>query len=220
MRFGGIIFDMDGTLLDTLEDLANSMNSVLKRFGYPSHATGAYRYFLGEGMRTLVERALPAGHRNRDTIEDCATEMRKEYGIRWTENSKPYPGISELLNFLELHNIPKAILSNKPHDFTVEMARVLLPEWFFCQIRGESPVTPRKPDPAAALEIAAGMGAPPKDILYLGDSGTDMQTAMRAGMYAVGALWGFRTAKELKENGSKTLVKDPGAVISLLAEMP
>ncbi len=217
MKFSGVIFDMDGTLLDTLEDLAGSMNNVLKSFGYPGHPVVAYRYFLGEGMEMLVRRALPTGVSDKTAaIGDLISAMQEEYKRRWRKSSKPYPGIPGLLDFLELHDVPKAILSNKPHDFTVEMAEVLLPRRSFCDIRGESPVTLRKPNPAAALDIAAKIGVPPGDILYLGDSGIDMQTAVGAGMYPVGALWGFRAAEELKANGAKALVRRPGEVISLL----
>lgn len=216
MRFNGVIFDMDGTLLDTLEDLAVSMNKVLSRFGYPVHRIQDYRYFLGEGMEMLVRRALPGDNNDEEIIKDCIRAMREEYSRGWRESSKPYSGIPELLDFLEQHDIPRAVLSNKPHDFTVEMAEVLLPRWDFCDIRGESPVTPRKPNPAAALEIAAGMELLPGDVLYLGDSGIDMQTSNKAGMYSVGALWGFRTGEELIGNGAKKLVRRPEEVITVI----
>ena len=122
MRFKGVILDMDGTLLDTLGDLANSMNIVLERFGYPIHPVEAYRYFVGEGMEMLVRRALPVGSDNGETVKACMAAMNSEYGLRWAESSRLYPGIRELLDYLESHNIPKAVLSNKPHDFTRAMA--------------------------------------------------------------------------------------------------
>lgn len=216
MKFGGVILDMDGTLLDTLEDLASSMNNVLTRFGYPIHPIEAYRYFVGEGMENLVRKVLPADKYDQNILEDCVTAMQEEYGRRWTENSKPYPGIHELLDFLELYNIPKAVLSNKPHSFTVEMAETLLPVWTFYDIRGESPTTLRKPNPAAALEIARGMGVLPENIIYIGDSGIDMRTATKAGMYPLGALWGFRTEEELRLNGAKALARGPEEVIPVI----
>ncbi|NLO25389.1 MAG: HAD family hydrolase [Clostridiales bacterium] len=215
MRFKGVILDMDGTLLDTLGDLANSMNIVLERFGYPIHPVEAYRYFVGEGMEMLVRRALPVGSDNGETVKACMAAMNSEYGLRWAESSRLYPGIRELLDYLESHNIPKAVLSNKPHDFTRAMAEAFLYEWDFFQVRGESPLTPRKPNPAAALEIASGMGLKPEKIIYLGDSSIDMQTAVRAGMYPVGALWGFRTEEELRLNGARSLVEKPEDVISI-----
>jgi phosphoglycolate phosphatase len=217
MRFNGIIIDMDGTLLDTLEDLANSMNKVLKGLGYPVHPVEAYRYFTGDGMEMLARRALPEGCECEETVKRCMKEMDKEYSLHCRENTKLYPGVGELLDWLEGHRVPKAALSNKPDGFTKNMAEEFLSQWTFSEIRGESPSTPRKPNPATALEIAAGMGLEPGSILYLGDSRTDMQTAVRAGMYAVGALWGFRTAKELTENGAGILVETPQDVIPIIA---
>jgi phosphoglycolate phosphatase len=216
MRFNGIIIDMDGTLLDTLEDLANSMNKVLKALGYPVHPVEAYRYFTGDGMEMLARRVLPGGCECEETVKRCMEEMDKEYNLHCRENTKLYPGIRELLDWLEDKRVPKAVLSNKPDGFTKAMAKEYLSEWTFSEIRGEGPSTPRKPDPAAALEIAAGMGLEPGRILYLGDSRIDMQTAARAGMYAVGALWGFRTAKELTENGAGILVETPKDVIPIM----
>ena len=220
MTFGGVIFDMDGTLLDTIEDLAKCMNRVLERHGYPVHPVDSYRYFVGEGMEMLVRRALPDGRDDRETVARCLADMHKEYGSGWACCSKLYPGIGELLDFLEDNRIPKAVLSNKPDGFTKDMAEALLGQWTFFEIRGERPPTPRKPDPASALEIAAGMGVPPQRVLYLGDSGIDMQTAARAGMYPVGALWGFRSADELKLNGAKALVKNPRELISIISGEP
>ncbi|MDD2574246.1 MAG: HAD family hydrolase [Bacillota bacterium] len=216
MRFGGVIFDMDGTLLDTLGDLADSMNSVLERYGYPVHPVDSYRYFVGEGMEMLVRRAIPTGSDSEETVRQCLAAMNREYSLRWADRSKPYPGIRVLLDFLERQKIPKAVLSNKPDGFTKTMAKAFLSEWTFCEVRGESPSTPRKPNPAAALEIASGMGHKPENIVYIGDSSIDMQTAGRAGMYSVGALWGFRTAEELKLNGARVLVKRPEDVIPII----
>jgi phosphoglycolate phosphatase len=217
MECRGVILDMDGTLLDTIEDLANCMNRVLERHGYPVHPVDSYRYLVGEGMEMLVRRALPTGRDDRETVARCLADMHEEYGSGWACRSKLYPGIGELLDFLEGKKIPKAVLSNKPDDFTKAMAEAFLGQWTFFEVRGERPSSPRKPDPAAAVEIAAGMGVPPQNILYLGDSGIDMQTAARAGMYPVGALWGFRSADELKLNGARALVKTPGEVISIIS---
>jgi phosphoglycolate phosphatase len=216
MRFGGAIFDMDGTLIDSIDDLANCMNRVLERHGYPVHRVDSYRYFVGEGMEMLVRRALPTGCDDRETVAVCLAEMNREYRSDWAERSKLYPGIRELLDFLERQGTPKAVLSNKPDGFTKAMAKAFLSRWTFCEVRGEGPETPRKPNPAAALDIALGMGVQPENILYLGDSGIDMQTATRAGMYPVGALWGFRTADELKLNGARELAKNPEDVISII----
>ena len=204
-----IIFDLDGTLLDTLIDIADSMNTVLRRFGFPIHPTDSYRYFVGDSVVSMVERSLPAGSRNQQTIEKCRLALTEEYNRRWANNTKPYPGIPELLGELEKQKIPKAILSNKPHEFTEPMVKKMLPDFSFSLVLGVSGEVKRKPDPAAALLIAEKWGIPPAKILYLGDTNTDMRTAVAAGMFPVGALWGFRDEKELLESGAKAIAKKP-----------
>lgn len=211
-----ILFDLDGTLLDTLIDIADSMNIALERFGFPVHPLDAYRYFVGDSVRSMVERSLPAVNRDEQTIEKCRVALSEEYNRRWANNTKPYPGIPELLGELEKQKIPKAILSNKPDEFTKPMVKRLLPDFSFDMVLGVSQTVRRKPDPTAALQIAKQLGIPPAKFLYLGDTNTDMQTAVAAGMYPVGALWGFRDAKELIENGAKILVERPLDCLKIL----
>ncbi len=217
MRFKAVIFDLDGTLLNTLEDLAHSMNSVLQRFGFPSHPLHAYRYFVGDGMETLVRRTLPSDRREEEnTVATCLAAMRQEYGLRWKELTEPYPGIPQLLDALTEHRMPRAVLSNKPDDFTRQMVEALLSRWTFHPVFGERPGVARKPDPAGALEIARLLGFPPAEFLYLGDTNTDMQTARAAGMHAVGVLWGFRGREELTAYGAETLLEHPMDLLNLL----
>ena len=209
MKFEAIIFDMDGTLLDTLADLSDSMNQVLSRFGFPEHSQEAYKYFVGEGMDVLVRRALPPDQRNDSLVAQCLQAMREEYVRNWDRTTRPYPGIPELLDALSQRKIPMAILSNKPHDFTRIVADKLLGKWTFPILLGARASVPKKPDPAGALEIAEAFRLPPDKILYLGDTGTDMKTATAAGMFPTGALWGFRTASELTDQGARVLVAHP-----------
>jgi phosphoglycolate phosphatase len=210
MKFQAVLFDVDGTLLDTLEDLADSMNGVLRAEGFPVHDLEAYKYHVGEGMANLVRRTLPRDYRNDEAVVSrCLASMVEEYGRRWKEKTRPYEGIPELLDALVRLGIKMAILSNKPDSFTRLAVSQLLPAWRFEEVRGERPPTPRKPDPTAALEIAGNLEIHPGQILYLGDTGTDMETAGRAGMYAVGALWGFRQAQELTVAGARTLIGRP-----------
>jgi phosphoglycolate phosphatase len=216
MNFKAVIFDMDGTLLDTLADLADSMNQVLKNLGFPEHPREAYKYFVGQGMDILVRKALPPEHLNESLIPQCIEAMREEYGKIWDRNTRPYPGIPELLDALTQRKIPMAILSNKPHDFTRFVAAKLLAKWTFPVILGARPGVPKKPDPAGALEIADILKLSPKEILYLGDTGTDMQTANAAGMFPVGVLWGFRTKSELLAEGAKVLIKHPQELLRYL----
>ena len=211
-----IIFDLDGTLLDTLTDIANSMNAVLTQLGFATHPIEAYRYFVGDGMDCLIRRTLPKDHTDEKTIDKCLKAAKDEYSKRWAENTKPYPGIPELLWALENRSFHKVVLSNKPDDFTKLTVEKLLPHWSFQIVRGASHSIPKKPDPTAALQIAGELHIHPHRFLYLGDTNTDMLTANSAGMYAVGALWGFRTAKELLASGAKALVEKPLDVLNLL----
>ncbi|MFA7382136.1 MAG: HAD family hydrolase [Desulfurivibrionaceae bacterium] len=203
------LFDLDGTLVDSLVDLADSMNRVLTRQGLPVHPVQAYRYFVGDGIIRLVQRALPAEAQQEDLVQDCARKMRQEYALHWADTTRPYPGIAELLDALTTRQIPMAILSNKPEELTQEVVKKILPDWHFATIAGARETFPRKPDPAGALRIAALLQCKPSEFLYLGDTNTDMQTARAAGMFAIGALWGFRTAEELKKNGAQALLSAP-----------
>jgi phosphoglycolate phosphatase len=220
IKFQAILFDLDGTLLDTLADLANATNAALKRLGFQTYQPNDYRYLVGDGIYRLAERILPKEHLDDETLNKCVTAIKQEYGKCWAENTKPYPGITELLSELEKIGIPKAILSNKLDDFTKVMVKKLLPGFSFNIVRGAQRSTPNKPDPAAALQIANELQIPPERFIYLGDTNTDMRTANSAGMFAAGALWGFRSAEELLANGAKVLVKTPQEVLTLLTGEP
>jgi len=212
-----VLFDLDGTLLDSLADLAHSMNAVLGRFGLPQHPVAAYRYFVGDGMETLARRVLPQDRLDEPMVRQTVTAMRAEYANRWNDETKPYPGIPELLEGLTTRGVTMAILSNKPDDFTRKAVATLLGKWNFRVIRGVRPGGVKKPDPAGALAIAKELGLTPADFLYLGDTNTDMITANRAGMFAVGALWGFRTEGELKKNGAKAIIARPQELLQFLS---
>jgi phosphoglycolate phosphatase len=217
MKFRAVLFDLDGTLLDTLQDLADAMNTVLRRSGFATHPLEAYKYFVGDGMATLVHRGLPATHRNDEaTASACLAAMKEEYRRRWMEQTRPYPGIPVLLDELAARQIKISVLSNKPDEFTRMMVERLLPRWPFECVFGERPGIPRKPDPSAALEIAGRSQVPVEAFAYLGDTATDMITANAAGMYAVGVTWGFRPAEELTANGARTLISSPADFLELL----
>lgn len=217
MKGRAVIFDLDGTLLDSLRDLGEAMNAVLREHGLPEHPLDAYRYFVGEGVEALVRRALPQERRDEALMPGLLEMMRKEYGRRWHDHSRPFPGVPEMLDRLESRGLPKAVFSNKPHLFTVEMVEKMLGEWSFTAVRGILPGTPRKPNPAVALEISREMKIPPQDIVFVGDSDLDMLTARAAGMFGVGVLWGFRDAAELQEAGARALVTHPRELMNYLA---
>jgi phosphoglycolate phosphatase len=216
MRFHAVLFDLDGTLLDTLEDIADSTNAALRAQGFPEHPLSAYRYFIGDGVESLVRRALPPERLEAATLACSAELMRREYSARWADKTRPFPGVPELLDALTACGLPMAVLSNKPDDFTQLCIARLLPHWRFEVVLGAVAGMPKKPDPAAARQIAARLNLPPAQIVYLGDTNTDMQTAVAAGMYPVGALWGFRTASELTASGAEVLLKTPMELLSVL----
>jgi len=217
MSFRALISDLDGTLLDTLQDLADSVNAALIRLGLPMHELDAYRGFVGEGRRIMALRALPEHRRDEATIAEMLAGFTEEYDKRWICHSRPYDGIAEMLDSATAREVRLAVLSNKPQGYTESMVSKLLPEWSFDFILGESPRFPRKPDPSGAKHIVQGMNLEPKECIYIGDSGIDMQTAAAAGLYGVGVLWGFRTAEELLANGARVVVRHPSEIVRLLS---
>ena len=218
MKYRALLSDLDGTLLDTLEDLADSVNAALARLGLPQHEVDAYRDFVGDGRRAMALRALPEDRREETTLGLLIAHIGEEYDKRWMDHSHPYEGIPELLDALTARGVRMAVLSNKPHSYTEAMVSRLLPNWSFEFVLGESPSIPRKPDPAGALHILEGMSIQPGECLYIGDSGVDMQTATAASLYAVGVLWGFRTADELLSNGAEVLVEKPADIVPLFRD--
>jgi phosphoglycolate phosphatase len=212
-----VLFDLDGTLLDTLEDLADAVNAVLFSLGFPTHSVDAYRYFVGDGVETLMRRALPADAAADGAFLTRAMDLQRvEYRARWHAKTHPYPGVLELLTDLEKRRIRMAVLSNKPDPAVGEVVRHFFPAARFEIARGARPGVPVKPDPGSALQVASEMGIRPGDFLYLGDTNTDMRTALGAGMTPIGALWGFRTEQELRESGAARLIDRPGELVGLL----
>lgn len=215
-RFKAVLFDLDGTLLDTLADLADSMNAVLASFQYPSHPRESYKYFVGDGVEALAKRVLPPNQVSPEKIKVCVERMLSEYKRRWAAKTSLYPGVPALLTGLRAKGLNLAILSNKPHEFTLKTVEHFLGQWHFACIRGASSELAKKPDPGGALAIADALRTAPEDFLYLGDTDTDMKTAGAAGMHAVGVLWGFRSAEELRLSGAKILLAHPPELLDYL----
>jgi phosphoglycolate phosphatase len=217
MTHTAVLFDLDGTLLDTLEDLGDSMNAVLGSLGFPPHGMDSYRYFVGDGVEILARRALPEEARNNDAlVRDCVMRMRAEYGRRWKDKTHLYDGIAELLDGLMGQGAKSAILSNKPHAAVIEVVNHFFPRWRFDATLGARPGVPIKPDAGAAREVAKLLDVPPEGFLYVGDTNTDMATAVAAGMFPVGASWGFRTEQELRASGARAIAAHPREVLKLL----
>ncbi|MCL7488277.1 MAG: HAD family hydrolase [Desulfobulbaceae bacterium] len=211
-----VIFDLDGTLLDTLEDLADAGNQVLAAAGLPVHPVESYRYFVGDGLVALIRRILPEERRSDEEVLRMTQAFREVYAVNWNAKTRLYTGVDTLLSGLQENGVAMNVLSNKPHDFTRICVREFLGRWTFAHVLGNREGLAKKPDPAGALEIAGKLGLAPSHILYVGDTATDMKTAVAAGMYAVGALWGFRTAGELEESGAACLAQRPEEVLELL----
>lgn len=210
----GVIFDLDGTLINSLPDLANAMDHVLGERGLPGWSHAEYEQFIGEGARVLVRRAL--GERV-ELEDDVLAAFRARYDAHCAVRTHAYPGIDALLEALARQQVPTAILSNKPHPPTVEVVRVLFPRHRFVQVLGDREGHAKKPDPTSALAIARAMDIAPAELLFVGDTPIDVATARSAGMRSVGVCWGMRTRRELEDAGVDHLIATPEELLPLLA---
>jgi phosphoglycolate phosphatase len=212
-----VIFDLDGTLADTLLDLADATNWALTRHGLPVRPVEDYRRLVGSGAAHWIAALVPA--ERTDLTAPVLAAMRERYRSHPVGHTRLYEGIPELLDVLVARGIRLAVLSNKHHEATVALCAELLARWPFAIIRGASAEVPLKPDPRGALAIAADLEIAPREFAYLGDTAIDMQTATAAGMVAIGALWGFRDAAELEAGGARALLARPGDLLAALARL-
>ncbi len=216
MKYKAIIFDLDGTLLDTLETLAYFCNSTLETFGFAPYEKDDYRYMVGDGAKVLVERML------RGRGEEAVKQFEKVYGAYIQEyhqnplyKTEIYPGIESLLLALQEKGVKMAVLSNKPNEATVPIVKSFFGENTFRIARGAMEGVPVKPDPTAALDIIRSIGVSPEACVYVGDTAVDMETGKRAGFYTVGVLWGFREYDELSASGADKIVETPEEILTL-----
>ena len=210
-----VIFDLDGTLLDTIDDIADSMNAVLEKHGLPLHITQEYKQFVGDGATNLVTRAVAGAELEDDKLPLLENEYKSEYLKRQVDKTMPYEGIPELLSALTERGVMVAVLSNKPHIATLEVITHFFPDISFSALIGHRQGHPVKPDPAGVIEILEILELTHDEVVYVGDTWTDMQTATAAGLIAIGALWGFRDKKELEENGATILAGHPLDILNL-----
>lgn len=210
-----VIFDLDGTLLNTIDDLGNSVNYVLKKHNYPTFSIEEYKYKVGNGMRKLIERSLPENKRNDETIEQILAEFMAYYGEHKMDKTAPYDNIEQLLKTLKQKGVKTAVVTNKAHISAKPLMDEVFPDLFDAVI-GQKEGVPTKPDPTSVFAVLKELGVSADECLYLGDSGVDMQTAKNAGIFGIGVLWGFRKADELIENGAKKLIGKPQELLELL----
>ena len=216
-----IIFDLDGTLVDSLPGIAEGVNRALRALGLPEHSPGEVRGMIGSGAANLCAKALgypDAEHTPPDKLEALHSIFRKEYPTCWQgEYTVPYPWIANMLTLLSAEGAQLAVLSNKPHLQTIDVIVSLFGEGCFDCILGQRDGYPVKPDPCGVFEILRQMKLKPEDVLYLGDTATDMKTGKAAGAFTVGALWGFRDRKELENGGADVVISHPLEVLDYLA---
>ncbi len=218
MNYRAVIFDLDGTLINSIEDLGNAVNQSLTKYGFPSHEIVAYKYFIGSGAEAMVTRALPESCRDSETIKVCLKLFNEIYDKTFNVKTRLYDEIPQLLDKLKELDYKIAILTNKPYQFTMKFVEELLSEWEFDIVLGNYEGLPKKPDPTGAKKITEHFGLDPSEIVYLGDSDVDMITAEKAGFLPVGVLWGFRDSEELLSSGAKHLIKNPLELMNIISE--
>jgi phosphoglycolate phosphatase len=209
MNCQAVIFDLDGTLLDTLTDIADSANRVLASHGFAPHDREAYRWFVGDGSAILMTRALPEDRRTPEMIQACLQGFIADYNQNWHHATRPYDGLVDLLRRLRDLQIKLSVVTNKPHRFAGAMMAYYFGGFRFDPILGQQEGIPKKPNPQQALAAADQMAAAPSACIFIGDSAVDMDTARRAGMQPVGAGWGFRPADELLNAGASVVIRHP-----------
>lgn len=210
------IFDLDGTLLDTVADLANATNQALAKCGYPTHPTEAYYHFVGNGINKLFARALPEEARNEENVLRIRTHFIPYYNEHNADDSRPYPGIVELLHELQSHGVQVAVASNKYQQATAKLVGLFFPDIRFAAVYGQRESVAIKPDPTIVNDILSVTGVSRADTIYIGDSGVDMLTAHNAEVESIGVTWGFRDEEELSSNGANHIVHHAEEILKLV----
>ncbi len=203
-----IIFDLDGTLLDTLHDIAETANTVLTQHGFPVHSQHEYKSFVGDGLNVLIRRITPLGTEEK-IISSCIQSFFQLYANNWMNTCQPYDGIEDMLAAIKKQGIRMAVLSNKPHAFTQLFVKKYFPHMTFSSVYGQREGFAKKPDPTVALAIAEGLGVRPEEMFFVGDTPIDIRTGKASGMTAVGVSWGFRSASELEKENADIIINSP-----------
>lgn len=215
-RFDAVVFDLDGTLLDTLADIAAASNETLVEMGHLPLPLDAYRELVGEGVLSLIRRALGPGEADPGQLAAAVARLEHHYARHWNRQTRPYPGIPGLLDALAERALPMAVLSNKPHGFTTLCVDQLLSRWRFQVVLGATEGLARKPDPAGLHRVLAQLQVSAPGTLFLGDTAIDMQTAVAAGCVPIGVSWGFRSHRELLDAGAREVISSPAQLLDMI----
>ncbi len=213
-----ILFDLDGTLADSLIDLADGVNRALKLKGYPTHPVEAFKYFVGDGIPKMIERALPENQRTQEIIDEVKSIFMPYYAVHYADNTYAYSGMPELVNSLKAQGFIVAVVTNKEQAMANEVVTSLYGD-VFDLIFGKRDGIPAKPDPTAALMAMSELGVQPRECVFIGDSGMDVKTAVNSGAVPVGELWGFRKEDELLKNGAEYIIKHPNELLDIIEEL-
>ncbi len=216
MRYKAIIFDLDGTLLDTISDILNSMNSVLARYNYNTHSEEEYKYFVGKGVDVLVDSIIKTDNLPKDQFSVIKTAYYQEYDKRADLDTKPYPGIVRLLNNLKAKGFSLNILSNKPHHQTVNVINKYFKNIKFDNIYGKKPEFEIKPNPDSVFAIISNLGLTKNEVVFVGDTSVDIETANNAEIDSIGVLWGFRKREELERAKATFIVSHPEEILEIV----
>ena len=211
-----VIFDLDGTLLNTIEDLGEAANYALEKTGYPTHSIASYPYFVGNGVSKLLQRVLPEDARTEENVNELRKYFMEYYEVHNTDNTKPYPGIPELLEQLQDDGVKLAVASNKYDSAVKKLITHYFPQIKWAALEGQKEGVPVKPDPSIVFEILSKCPTKKSDVLYIGDSGVDMETARRACVTSCGVTWGFRPISELMAYHAENIANQPNEIYTLV----
>lgn len=213
-----VLFDLDGTLANSLSDLADSTNYALSEMGFPTHEREEYKYLVGDGIPKLIERALPVGEKTEENKKKCLDIFMERYKEHYHDKTVAYDGIPDMLSELKEGGLKIAVISNKAEEMAVKVVEKLF-GGMFDVVAGKREGFPTKPDPALTLEVIRQLGVKPQECVLVGDSGMDMAAAVNAGAAPVGVLWGFRLEDELIKNGAEYTIKSPAEIPEIIRKI-
>lgn len=212
-----VIFDLDGTLVNSLTDLANAGNYALSFYGFPTHETEKYKYFVGNGIPKLIYRIVPEEYRNDETLSRVSEKFFEHYNVHYADNTRVYGGIKELICEIKKRGMKTAVVTNKAHAAALEVIKSLLPDTFDL-VYGQRPEIPTKPDPTLTLMAIHDLSLIPEECVFIGDSRMDVLTGVNSGALPVGVLWGYRKEDELLDGGAKYIIENPMELLKIIDE--